>query len=461
MNFEVRSPGDDSVLLSRPFATAEDCEQALEQSEAAKSDWRGRTLEQRLSFVRRFVDHFAEREEQLGRELSEQMGRPVSQTAGEIRGFVHRANTMMRLAPEALADEQVRDKEGFLRFIRHEPVGCVLVLAPWNYPYLCAVNAVVPALLAGNTVLLKHSDQTPLCAERLQEAAVAAGFPSGVFQSVHASHERVAELVADARVDFVAFTGSVEGGRAVHRAAAGHFKAVGLELGGKDPAYIRADADPVWAGANVAEGAFFNSGQSCCAIERVYVHEDVYERVLESMVAEAKKLRLGDPLRPETTMGPMVRSEAADRVREQIRSAVAAGAQCLVDPLDFPASQEGTPYLAPQILVGVNHEMSLMREESFGPVVGVMKVSSDEEALALMNDSVYGLTASIWTEDVEKAMELADALETGTVFLNRCDYLDPELAWVGVKHSGRGCTLSRLGFGPMTRPKSFHFRVQH
>ncbi|MEC7242355.1 MAG: aldehyde dehydrogenase family protein [Myxococcota bacterium] len=461
MNFEVRSPGSGEVLLTRPFATAAESERVLALSEAAKAQWRGLSLERRLALVEKMVEHFSSREAQLGRELSEQMGRPLSQTAGEIRGFAHRAKTMMRLAPEALADEKVGDKQGFVRFIRHEPLGCVLVLAPWNYPYLCAVNAVVPALLAGNTVVLKHSDQTPLCAERLQESADAAGFPAGVFQTLHASHERVAKLVADHRVNFVAFTGSVEGGRAVHRAAAGHFKAVGLELGGKDPAYIRADADPVWAGANVAEGAFFNSGQSCCAIERVYVHESIYDAVLAAMVNEAKKLILGDPLLPDTTLGPMVRTEAADRLRGQIQEAVEAGARMLVDPEEFPASQAGTPYLAPQILVDVNHDMAIMRDESFGPVVGVMKVASDEEALALMNDSNYGLTASIWTEDLERAMELAESLETGTVFLNRCDYLDPELAWVGVKNSGRGCTLSRLGFGPMTRPKSFHFRIQH
>ena len=459
MEFQVLSPGSATVLLTRQFASEQEVESVLSAAEAAKASWRATPLGERLELIQKFVDHFASQKEAISLELTQQMGRPAAYSPGEVQGFVERATTMMALAGEALADKAVSEKEGFIRFIRHEPLGCVLVLAPWNYPYLCAVNAVVPALLAGNTVVLKHSDQTPLCAERLKASADAAGIPAGVFQFLHASHDAVAGMVADERIDFVAFTGSVEGGRAVHRAAGGRFKSIGLELGGKDPAYIRADADPAWAGANVAEGAFFNSGQSCCAIERVYVHADVFDAVVAAMVEEAKKLMLGDPLQADTTLGPMVRVQAADRVRAQVQEAIDAGATALVDPALFPKSVPGSAFLAPQVLIDVSHDMAVMREETFGPVVGVMKVQSDEEALALMNDSDFGLTASIWTQDVDAAMELADALETGTVFLNRCDYLDPELAWVGVKNSGRGCTLSSLGFGQLTRPKSFHFRT--
>jgi acyl-CoA reductase-like NAD-dependent aldehyde dehydrogenase len=460
MGFETLSPVDGRVLLHREFASTQALEAVLASAQEAKPGWKATLLVERIRLVQAFVDHFASCGKEIARELSQQMGRPVSQTPGEVAGFRHRAQTMMALAPEALADRQVSEKTGFIRFIRHEPLGCVLVLAPWNYPYLCAVNAIVPALLSGNTVVLKHSDQTPLCAERLQVSADAAGFPKGVFQHMHLSHDQVAQVVQDARIDFVAFTGSVEGGQAVHRAAGGLFKAVGLELGGKDPAYIRADADPVYAGANVADGAFFNAGQSCCAVERVYVHEDIFEEVVATIVEEAKKLVLGDPMEEGVNLGPMVRASAAERVRAQVADAVAAGAKALVDPAHFPKAAPGTAFMAPQVLVDVTHDMDLMREESFGPVVGVMKVSSDEEALRLMNDCKYGLTASIWSKDVEAALALADRIETGTVFLNRCDALDPELAWVGVKDSGRGCTLSVMGFSHLTRPKSFHFRTE-
>jgi acyl-CoA reductase-like NAD-dependent aldehyde dehydrogenase len=444
VGFQTLSPGDGSVLLTREFANPRRVELVMAAAQAAKRGWKATPLAIRLERVQALVDHFVENGAEIARELSLQMGRPLSQTPGEIAGFKERA---------------VSEKDGFVRFVRAEPLGCVLVLAPWNYPYLCAVNALVPALLAGNTVVLKHSDQTPLCAERLQASADAAGLPKGVFQHLHISHAQVAELVRDSRVDFVSFTGSVSGGQAVHAAAGGLFKAVGLELGGKDPAYIRADADPTYAGANVADGAFFNAGQSCCAVERVYVHASIYDQVVAVMVAEAKKLVLGDPLKDGVNLGPMVRPAAADRVRAQVADAIAAGAKALVDPGLFPQSQPGSAYMAPQVLVNVTHDMSIMAEESFGPVVGVMKVESDAEALALMNDSHYGLTASIWSNDVQAALELADKVEAGTVFLNRCDCLDPELAWVGVKDSGRGCTLSTLGFAHLTRPKSFHFRV--
>jgi acyl-CoA reductase-like NAD-dependent aldehyde dehydrogenase len=318
---------------------------------------------------------------------------------------------------------------------------------------------VIPALMAGNAVILKHAQQTPLCAERYAEAFRAAGLPDGVFRFLHLTHEQVARVIADPRVAHVAFTGSVEGGHAVQQAAARRFLAPGLELGGKDPAYVRADAPLDYAVENTVDGAFFNSGQSCCGVERIYVHESLFDRFVEGFVALTRQYRLGDPLDPETTLGPMVRTSAADEVRRQIAAAVARGAQAWIDPAEFPADRPGTPYLAPQVLTGVDHRMAVMTEETFGPVIGIMPVRDDAEALRLMNDSRYGLTASIWTADADAAVRLGDRLETGTVFLNRCDYLDPALAWTGVKDSGRGATLSRVGYEGLTRPKSFHLKL--
>jgi len=387
------------------------------------------------------------------------MGRPVAQTPGEVRGFEERARHMIAIAPAALEDMAVEPKAGFTRFIRRTPLGTVFVVAPWNYPYLTAVNAVVPALMAGNTVLLKHSHQTPLCAERFSEAFDAAGLPEGVFQHLHLSHGTTAELIGHEGIDFVAFTGSVAGGHAVQQAAANRFIGAGLELGGKDPAYVRADADLAHAAEGIVDGAFFNAGQSCCGIERAYVHGDVYAAFVEGAADLVRRYRLGNPLEAETTMGPMVRANAADFVRGQVRDALAAGARALIDPNDFPADEPGTPYMAPQILVNVDHSMRIMTEESFGPVLGIMEVASDAQAIELMNDSDYGLTASIWTRDEAAALAIGDRVETGTWFMNRCDYLDPALAWTGVKNSGRGCTLSRIGYEQLTRPKSFHLRT--
>jgi acyl-CoA reductase-like NAD-dependent aldehyde dehydrogenase len=392
----------------------------------------------------------------LAEELTWQIGRPLSQSPGELRrGFHERAIFMCDVAEKTLEDVQVEPKSGFQRFIRREPLGVVFVIAPWNYPWLTSVNAVVPALLAGNSVILKMAAQTPLVAERYREAFRVAGLPDGVFQFLHLDHGQVAKVIGDSRIGFVAFTGSVPGGHAVQRAAAGRFIATGLELGGKDPAYVRADAPLEATVENLVDGAFFNSGQSCCAVERIYVDRKIYQPFVDAFVALTRQYRLGNPLERETTLGPTVRTAAADAVRAQIQEAVHKGAKRLLNMGDKP----GTPYLPPEVLVNVNHGMALMREETFGPAIGIMPVAGDEEAIALMNDSRYGLTASIWTTDAEAAVRIGDRVDTGTWYMNRCDYLDPALAWTGVKDSGRGCTLSRLGLETFTRPKSFHLRL--
>ena len=422
----------------------------LGRAAAAQRDWRAAGIDARTAAVTQMVEALVARSDDLGRELTEQMGRPIAHSPNEIRrGFLERARYMTQIAPDALADVRIDD----LRFIRREPLGVVLVLAPWNYPWLSSVNAVVPALLAGNSVVLKASSQTPLVAHRYAEAAAEAGLP--LFK-VEADHDGVAEMIGDERVGFVAFTGSVSGGHAVQRAAANRFIAANLELGGKDPAYVRPDADLEYTVAEIADGAFFNAGQSCCAVERVYVHRDVFEPFVDGLVEAASAYVLGDPLDPSTTLGPMVRKSAADFVRAQVAEAVDKGARALVDERRFPAVDANNAYVAPQVLVDVDHGMRVMTEETFGPVVGVMPVDSDDEAVELMNDSDYGLTASIWSRDVDTAVAIGDRLDTGTVFLNRCDYLDPALAWTGVKDSGRGVSLSRLAYEALTRPKSFN-----
>jgi acyl-CoA reductase-like NAD-dependent aldehyde dehydrogenase len=454
------SPVDGRVYVERPLADAAAIDAALERAVRAQRAWAARPLAERVALLGRAVDAFVANAAAIAPEISWQMGRPLRHAPGEVRGFEERARYMLSIAADALAPVDPGPKPGFERRIKRVPLGVVAVVAPWNYPYLTAVNAVIPALAAGNAVVLKHSHQTPLCAERFAEAFAAAALPPHVFQYLHVGHAGASRLMGDARIATVCFTGSVAGGRAVVAATAQGFATAGLELGGKDPAYVRADADLDHAIETLTDGAFYNAGQSCCGIKRIYVAAARYDAFVEGVVALAGRYVLGSPLEPDTTLGPVVRASAADAVRGQVADALRRGARQLVDASRFPASRPGTPYLAPQVLVDVDHSMPIVRDETFGPAVGIMRVSGDDEAVRLMNDSDYGLTAAVFSKDAAAAESIADRLDTGTVFLNRCDYLDPALAWTGVKHSGRGCTLSRIGFEQLTRPKSYHFRIE-
>ncbi|HLY52665.1 MAG TPA: aldehyde dehydrogenase family protein [Steroidobacteraceae bacterium] len=459
MTLRTISPVDGRLYAERSPATAAEIDASLSRSRAAVPAWRAAPIAQRAAIMERFCGEFDKRSEEIATGLAWQMGRPIRYGPNEVRGTLERARYMTGAAAAALADLDAGPKPAFRRFIRREPLGVVFTVAAWNYPYLIAVNSVVPALMAGNAVVLKHSAQTPLCAEVFAGCFASAGLPPGLFQVLHLSHEDTLRVIRDPRVDFVAFTGSVDGGRAVQRAAAERFIGVGLELGGCDPVYVRDDADLQHAIENIVDGAYFNSGQSCCGLQRIYVHESLYEPFTRGCIDLIRKYRLGDPLDPETTLGPLVRTAAADTVRAQIRASVDAGARAALDEREFPRSRAGTPYLAPQLLLEAPPASAVMREEIFGPVAGVMRVRSDAEAVAQMNDSAFGLTAAVWTRDVAAAERLGGEVQTGTFFMNRCDYLDPALAWVGVKDSGRGCTLSVVGYEYLTRPKSFHLRV--
>jgi len=457
---KVISPIDNSIYAERPLAKPADLERALDLARKAQRAWRSVPLADRTHILTRFCDLFEAKRDEIALELTWQMGRPSRYAPNEVRGTLERARHMIAIAPSALADIDAGPKEHFKRFIRREPLGVVLTIAAWNYPYLIAVNSVVPALMAGNAVVLKHSAQTPLCAERFATALQEAGLPHGVFQALHMSHDDTERAIRDPRVDFVAFTGSVAGGHAVQRAAAERFIGTGLELGGCDPVYVRNDANLAHAIENIVDGAYFNSGQSCCGLQRIYVHERVYGAFVDGFVDLTRKYVLGNPLEAATTLGPVVRTAAADTIRAQIAASIEAGGKPVIDEEEFTASRAGTPYLAPQVLLDVDNSTPVMREEIFGPVAGIMKVQSDEQAITLMNDSAYGLTAAIWTSDADAALSIGDRVETGTWFMNRCDYLDPALAWVGVKDSGRGCTLAVVGYEHLTRPKSFHMRTQ-
>ena len=451
---DLISPIDGSVYLSRDYLTEAEARDVVARARAAQPAWAARTIADRVALVRKAVAIIGKQTDRMAQELAHQMGRPV-RFGGEFGGFNERASYMADIAEEALAPMVIEDSDTATRKITREPQGVVYVIAPWNYPYMTAINTVAPALIAGNTVVLKHAAQTLKVGEHLAEALHAAGVPEDVFQNVVFSHEVSSALLADRAFDFVNFTGSVAGGRAVERDAAGTFTPVATELGGKDPGYVRADADLDAAVDGLMDGAMFNSGQCCCGIERIYVHESLYDAFVEKAVAWVKGQKLGNPLAEDSTVGPMANVRFAATVRAQIEDAVANGATALIETME---ADDGAAYLTPQILTGVTHDMEVMREESFGPVVGIMPVKDDEEAIALMNDCQYGLTAAVFTKDVEAMNAIAPRLETGTVFMNRCDYLDPALCWTGCKNTGHGAGLSVLGYHALTRPKSHHYR---
>ena len=450
------SPVNGEIYVERPCLTPEQATEAVARATAAQAAWAARPLQERIDLVMAGVAKVGEMNDVIVPELAYQMGRPV-RYGGEFGGFNERASHMAAIATDALADIEVSENAEFKRYIKRIPHGVVLVVAPWNYPYMTAINTVAPALIAGNTVMLKHASQTPLVGERMAEAFGAAGIPADVFQNVFLDHDTTSNLIAAKSFGFVNFTGSVGGGKTIERAAAGTFTGVGLELGGKDPGYGMEDAALDAAVDTLIDGAMFNAGQCCCGIERIYVTESLFDAFVEKAVAIVSAYKLGNPLDEATTLGPMAHKRFAQEVRAQTAEAIAAGAKPLIDPALFP-EDDGGAYLMPQILIDVDHSMRVMRDESFGPVVGIMKVKDDAEAIKLMNDSEFGLTASLWTRDIDRAEAIGDQLETGTVFMNRADYLDPGLCWTGCKQTGRGGGLSVIGYHNLTRPKSYHLK---
>ena len=455
MTITCISPIDGSVYATRETLSQSAAETAVQRAAEAQREWAGRPLTDRIALVMAGVAAIGEQNDEIVQELAWQMGRPI-RYGGEFGGFNERASHMAEIAESALADIEVSDDSAFKRYIKRVPHGVVLVVAPWNYPYMTAINSVAPALIAGNAVVLKHASQTLLVGERMAAAFHSAGVPDDVFQNVFLDHGTTSHLIAKKSFGFVNFTGSVGGGRAMEHAAAGTFTGVGLELGGKDPGYVMEDADLDAAVDTLVDGAMFNSGQCCCGIERIYVHESLFDAFVEKAVAIVNGYKLGNPLDAETTLGPMAHVRFADEVRRQTADAIAAGAKAHIDPAHFP--EDNGAYLMPQILTNTTHDMRVMREESFGPVVGIMSVKDDAEAIALMNDSDFGLTASLWTKDIARAEAIADQIETGTVFMNRADYLDPGLCWTGCKNTGRGGGLSEIGYHNLTRPKSYHLK---
>jgi len=456
-SLDVINPATGEVFTQVAQADAEQIERVLVDARRAAREWRRVPLADRIAATHRFLDAFDEQADAVADELTGQMGKPIAQSRGEVKTMRARAEHMAEIAEASLADVRLADGPDEFKRIAHEPLGVIFDVAAWNYPLLIAVNVVAPGIIAGNAVVLKHSSLTPLCGVRFEQAYRAAGLPEGVMSAIVADRSRAAAALSSPNVDAVFFTGSVEGGRRVYQAAAPGLIDVGLELGGKDPAYVRADADLDKVVPNVADACFYNAGQSCCAVERIYLDRSIYEPFCERMVAEVNGYRMGDPTDEQTYLGPIALAKTIETMDAQLDEATSRGARVLCGGRATSVDGRGRFY-EPTVVADCANDMAIMAEENFGPLVGAMPVDDDEQAVRLMNDSRYGLSASIWTSDVEAGQRLAEGVEAGTVFVNRADFLDPGLAWVGVKDSGKGCTLSQLGYRYLTRPKSYYAR---
>ena len=456
MKLKLTNPASCEIFREMSYHSLEEAKSLLSNAGIVQQEWKKTLLKDRIQIVEKAMDYFRKNVATIARDITMQMGKPISQSRNEVRGMIQRAEVICGFAEDTLKDLSLSEQEGLQRFIRREPLGVVLDIVAWNYPLLIAVNVVVPAVLSGNTVAIKHSSLTPLCARHFEDAFIKAGALEGLVTSLILDHQTTESIIQSGLIHYVAFTGSVGGGRRISKSASCQFIHVGLELGGKDPAYVREDADLKSTVPGIMDGVFYNAGQSCCAVERIYVHHSLLDSFIEDAVQFMNKLEINNPLDDTTDIGPLAQYMGIKTIEAHLKDAKDKDAIIIRHPGPVP---DGEQYLLPGILTNVNHGMEIMMEETFGPVVGIMGVESDEEAIMLMNDSAYGLTASVWTNEAEKALMIGSQIVTGTFFMNRCDYLDPALPWVGVKDSGRGCTLSTIGLQQLTRPKSYHLKL--
>lgn len=458
-DIQTISPIDGTVIVQRRCAGQAEIAAILSRATFAQRKWSQLSVADRCAHVRNGLAELMQSRLGMAEDITRQMGRPIRFTPKEVSMFEECALQLVSIAEAALADVVPEQIPGFRRLMRREPHGVALIIAPWNFPLLTCVNSLITALLAGNTVILRHSSQTPLVSERLVEAFHDAGVPDGVLQFVHANHADTRLMMKAPEINYLCFIGSSHSGLMVEQIEFGRCIGLGLELTGVDPAYVREDANLDKSVIEIVEGALFNSGQSCSGVQRVYVHRSRYRDFLDRAVVTAQRYVLGNPLDQATTLGPLVRLESATMVREIVGQAISMGAKSLIDHNKYPLDSINSAYMAPKILADADHSMDIMKQDCFGPVFGVMPVDSDEQAVELMNDSEYGLSASVFTEDVDVAMQLGAQVQTGTWLMNRCDYHDPALAWSGAKSSGSGVSASYLGFEQLTRVKSYHMRI--
>lgn len=454
----VDDPFTGEEAFRRAYTSPAEVERILDRAREGAKAAAATRVEDRVALCLRVTEALEREVEATAAEITAEMGKPLRQAIGEMAGMAKRARHMCAIAADALREVVVDGDPALERRIVRAPKGVVFAMPAWNYPLLTAVNVVIPAILAGNVVVLKHSPRSPSVGDRFAKAFRDAGAPLDLVQTLQCDYATAEALVADRRVDHVAFTGSVHGGHRIQAAAKDRFIDVGLELGGNDAAYVAEDADLEKAVDGIVDGACYNAGQSCCAVERVYVHRSLYARFVDAALPLLRAYVLGDPRAEGTTLGPIAQPWHPDEIQAQVDDAVRRGARLLFGGKRTSVEGRGR-FFEPTLLADVPDDAVVMSKETFGPILPIAPVDGDEEALARINDDELGLTASIWTRDRERAARLAPRLDVGTVYMNRCDALDPALPWTGWKDSGKGSTLSVVGFEHLTKAKAINFRL--
>jgi acyl-CoA reductase-like NAD-dependent aldehyde dehydrogenase len=451
----IINPATEEVIAELNQDTEETVEKKFSSLKQGQKSWEAKTLQERISVLQKFIDLLQQNSETLASILTSEMGKPLQQARNEINGACTRIKWLTANVEKYLSDELVTDEVGLQGKIVYEPLGVVCNISAWNYPYLVGVNVFVPALLGGNAVMYKPSEYATLTGLQIEKFLKAAGVPDDVFQ-VAIGRGEVGEFLLDLSFDGYFFTGSYKTGQYIYERVAPKMVPCQCELGGKDPLYVADDVKDIKSVAvATADGAFYNNGQSCCAVERIYVHEKIYDAYIDAFCNEVKSYKTGLPTEDGVYVGPLSRKEQLDFLQQQINDAVAKGATVLTGG----AKKNGKGYyFQPTVLVNVNHQMQVMKDESFGPVIGIMKVKSDEEAVELMNDTEFGLTASVYSCSEERAEKILSQLNTGTAYWNCCDRVSAALPWSGRKHSGFGSTLSHVGLRAFVRPKAYHLR---
>lgn len=457
-SLSVDDPFSGSIAYARAWATASEIDALLDAARQGARAAAAMSVEDRVALCLRATEALERDVDAVAAEITAEMGKPLAQAKGEMGGMAKRARHMASIAVESLKDVVIGGDPTLERRIVRAPKGVVLAMPAWNYPLLTAVNVVIPAVLAGNAVVLKHSPRSPSVGERFAKAFRDAGAPKELVQALQCDHAASEKMVGDARVDHVAFTGSTFGGHRIQAAAKDRLIEIGLELGGNDAAYVAADADVGKSAEGIVDGACYNAGQSCCAVERVYVHRSLYQQFIDACMPLMRAYVMGDPRDAGTSLGPIAQPWHPDELEAQVQDAVRRGAKLLFGGKKVSVNGKGR-FFEPTVLVDVPDDAEVMSKESFGPLLPIAPVDDDEHALRLINDDELGLTASVWTTDRDRAARMAERLEVGTVYMNRCDALDPALPWTGWKESGKGSTLSVLGFEHLTHPKAINFRI--
>lgn len=453
-NLHVHNPATGELVIALPADDAASVAAKAQAARAAQPAWAARALEDRKDCIARFRDGVVRDLEQLAVTMTRETGKPIRMSRNELNGLLPRVDFFLERAGEAIAPETVYDEGGMRERIEHVPLGLVANISAWNYPWFVGCNVILPALLTGNAVLYKPSEYAALSGLEIARLLHEAGVPRDVLVCLVGAGEVGAALL-EQELDGVFFTGSHATGQRIAQAVGGRFVKMQLELGGKDPTYVCEDADPKAAADSLADGAMYNTGQSCCSVERIYVHERIHDAFVDHFVAAVKGFRMGDPMREDTYIGAITRAPQLDVLEAQVDDALAKGAALLVG--GERRIGEGNWFDA-TVLVNVDHTMDVMREESFGPVIGIQKVRDDDEAVHWMNDTRYGLTAGVYTKDEARALRILSRVRAGTVYWNCCDRVSPRLPWSGVGDSGVGLTLSKYGIQAFTRPKAWHLR---